>query len=95
MTKKEEERELNVLETARILEEGMRTKFWDYLNTYFLVRIAGLKNELAKIDLQKEVMKAAKTQGKIDFAYSIGNRIKNVIKEAEMIRKKRIKKKEK
>ena len=88
MTKKDQERELVTLKTAEILEEGMKTEFWEHLKSYFLVRIASLKNELAKIDLVKELSKASKIQGEIKAFYSVFNRINNVMKEADIIRKK-------
>jgi len=95
MTKKEEERERLVLKTAGVLEQGMKTEFWQYLKDYFFVRTASLKSELVKINLNEKLSDAAKIQGKIEAFYSIFNRINNVIKEAEMIKKKQIKKKEK
>lgn len=95
MTKKEEDRERLVLKTAGVLEQGMKTEFWQYLKDYFLVRTISLKNELVKIDLSKEFSKAAKTQGEIKAFYSISNRINNVIKDAEMIKRKQTNKKEK
>ena len=95
MTKKEEERELLILQTADALEALQKTKGWQYLKDYFLVRIASLKNELTRINLNEKLSEAAKIQGKIEAFYSIFNRINNVIKEAEIIRKKQIKKKEK
>jgi len=51
------------------------------------VRIGGLKNELVKIDLSKELSKASKVQGKIEALYSIFSRVSNVLKEAELIKK--------
>ena len=95
MTKKEEEREQLILQTADALEALQKTKGWQYLKDYFLVRIASLKNELTRIDLNEKLFEAAKIQGKIEAFYSIFNRINNVIKESEMIRKKQITKKEK
>ena len=87
MIKKDKERDLVTLQTAETLEEGMKTEFWEKLKDYFLVRIASLKNELAKIDLVKELSKASKIQGEIKAFYSVFNRINNVIKEADIIRK--------
>ena len=95
MTRKEQERELLILETADALKRLQETEGWQYLKDYFLVRIASLKNELTRINLNKKLSDAAKIQGKIEAFYSIFNRINNVIKEADMIRKKQIKKKEK
>lgn len=95
MTKKEEERELTILETSNALEGLQKTDGWKYLKDYFLVRIASLKNELTRINLNEKLSDAAKIQGKIEAFYSIFNRMNNVIKEAEMIKKKRQEKKEK
>lgn len=83
----EEERNKITLDTADALEELVKSKGWEYLKDYLLVRIKGMKNELTKIDLAKEITNASKTQGKIEALDSIFNRINNVLHEATLIRK--------
>ena len=95
MTKEEQERELKKLDKAVALEEFQKTDGWKYLKDYLFSRINGSKSALVKIDLAKEVIKAAKKQAEIDALYSVSNWINNAIQEAELIRKKQIKKKEK
>jgi len=89
MTKEEEKRQLVVLKTADALEGMRKTEGWKYLESYLSVRVGGLKNELTKINLDKELSKASKIQGKIEALNSIFSRVSNVLKEAEAIRRRK------
>ena len=89
MTDKEKERERIVLKRADAYKILLKTEGWQDYKKYLMIRINGLKNRLAKIDLGKNLAEAAKIQGKIDFGYSISNKIENDIKEAEIIRKRK------
>jgi len=84
---KQEKEELVILETADALEEMTKSKGWRYLDDYLRLRMVGLKNKLVRINLDKELFEAAKTQGKIEALDSIFNRISNVIKRANLIKK--------
>lgn len=84
---KEEKRKLIVLETADALEGMIKSKGWRYLDDYLQLRAVGLRNKLAKIDLDKQLFEAAKTQGRIEALESIFNKISNVISEAKLIKK--------
>lgn len=84
---KEEKRKLIVLETADALEEMTKSKGWRYLDEYLRLRAVGLRNRLARIDLDKQLFEAAKTQGRIETLDSIFDKISNVISEAKLIKK--------
>ena len=94
MTDKEKERENKILKVAEAYEQMQQTEGWRYAQKYIQDRIAGAKSKLSKIDLDKERSEAAKTQGEIKAFYSLFNIVSNKLKEAEMIKRKQIKKKE-
>jgi len=79
------EQEKRIVDTARRLKVTVATKGWQDIMGYIAVRKQGLKNELANMDLIKEVAKACEKQGLIKGLNSIINRVNNVIAEAEKI----------
>lgn len=95
MTDKEKEREKIILQTADHLNMTLKTEGWKDVCQYADFQEMRIKNELARIDLDKKLFEAAKNQGRIDGLHMIFNRINNVIKEAEIIRERRKEKKEK
>lgn len=95
MTDKEKERDKIILQTADRLKMTKKTQGWEDICQYANFQKMRIKNELARIDLDKKLFEAAKNQGRIDGLDMIFNRINNVIKEAEIIRERRKEKKEK
>ncbi len=79
------EQEQKIVDTAKRLKITVGTKGWQDILGYAAVRTNGLKNELAKMDLVKDVSRASQKQGVIEGLKSIINRANNVIAEAEKI----------
>ena len=89
MTSDQEERQL---ERARKLKTTTHTEGWEVMVAYVYQRGASLKNQLAGIDLTKEISKAMQTQGEIKGINSIINWVVNAIKEAKIIEERELKK---
>jgi len=90
------EQDQKIVDTAERLKVTVGTEGWQDILGYIEVRMQGLKNKLANMDLTNELTNACRTQGEIDAVKSIPNRVKQVFALAEKIRDaEAIKKKEK
>jgi len=89
------EQEEKLIERARKLKETLHTRGWEVIVAYVFQRGAGLKNQLAGIDLTKDLSKAMQTQGEIKGINSVINWVVNTINEAKPIEEREIKKREK
>ena len=89
------EQEEKTLDTARKLKQTVSTEGWENIVAYVIVRVRGLKNKLAGIDLTKKLSEAMQTQGEIKGINSVINRVSNLIQEAKLIEEREMKIKEK
>jgi len=89
------EEERKKLEKYRELEVTINTKGWEHIVAYVLARGTGLKNEIAGIDLTKDVGKAMKKQGIIRGMNGVINWVGNTMTEGKMIEDKELDKKKK
>ena len=89
------EQEEKILDTARKLKQTVSTEGWENIVAYVIVRVRGLKNKLAGIDLTKKLSEAMQTQGEIAGINSVINRVNNLIQEAKLIEEREMKIKEK
>jgi len=78
------EQDQKIVDTAERLKVTVGTEGWQDILGYIEVRMQGLKNKLANMDLTNELTNACRTQGEIDAVKSIPNRVK----QAEAIKKK-------
>jgi len=79
------EQDQKILDTVKRLRATMATKGWKDIEGYVAVRVIGLKNLLARIDLAKETASASQKQGEIKGLESIIHRINNLIVQAKKI----------
>ena len=89
------EEELKKLEKYKELEITTNTNGWKSIVDYIIGRGTGLKNEIAGLDLTKEVGKAMKKQGIIRGMNGVINWVGNTITEGKMIEDKELDKKKK
>ena len=89
------EEELKKVEKYRELEITTNTKGWEHIVAYIIARGRDLKNELAGLDLTKELGKAMKKQGIIRGLNGVSNWVGNEITIGKIIETKELDKKKK
>ena len=89
------EQEERLLERARKLKTTTHTEGWEVLIAYVFARGNNLKNQLAGVDLTKDLSKAMQSQGEIKGINSVINWVINTMKEAKPIEERELNKKKK
>ena len=89
------EEEIKKVELYRELDIITKTKGWESIVAYIIGRGTALKNEIAGLDLTKDVGKAMQKQGIIRGINGVNNWVANAITQGKMIEDKELDKKKK